>query len=158
MVGKTEDQLTEAGIPYEAGIAQYKELARGQLLGDDIGMLKLLIHQETHQILGVHAIGTNATELIHIGQAVMAFNGTVDYFINNVFNLPHARRGLQGRGLERDEQAAKCVMAITATKVRGAKVGTIDQAALASWSARQATRSATRFKFGISSGSISTWK
>ena len=88
MVGKTEDQLTEAGIPYEAGIAQYKELARGQLLGDDTGMLKLLIHQETHQILGVHAIGTNATELIHIGQAVMAFNGTVDYFINNVFNFP----------------------------------------------------------------------
>jgi NAD(P) transhydrogenase len=88
MVGKTEDQLTAAGIPYEAGIAQYKELARGQLLGDDTGMLKLLIHQETHQILGVHAIGTNATELIHIGQAVMAFSGTVDYFINNVFNFP----------------------------------------------------------------------
>jgi NAD(P) transhydrogenase len=88
MVGRTEDQLTEAGIPYEAGIAQYKELARGQLLGDDTGMLKLLIHQQTHQILGVHAIGTNATELIHIGQAVMAFNGTVDYFINNVFNFP----------------------------------------------------------------------
>ncbi|HZW32214.1 MAG TPA: Si-specific NAD(P)(+) transhydrogenase [Isosphaeraceae bacterium] len=88
MVGKTEDQLTEAGIPYEAGIAQYKELARGQLLGDETGMLKLLIHQETHQILGVHAIGSNATELIHIGQAVMAFNGTVDYFINNVFNFP----------------------------------------------------------------------
>jgi NAD(P) transhydrogenase len=88
MVGKTEDQLTDAGVPYEAGIAQYKELARGQLLGDDTGMLKLLIHQETHQILGVHAIGTNATELIHIGQAVMAFNGTVHYFINNVFNFP----------------------------------------------------------------------
>jgi NAD(P) transhydrogenase len=88
MVGKTEDQLTEAGIPYEAGIAQYKELARGQLLGDDDGMLKLLIHQDSHQILGVHAIGTNATELIHIGQAVMAFGGTVDYFINNVFNFP----------------------------------------------------------------------
>jgi NAD(P) transhydrogenase len=88
MVGKTETQLTEAGIPYEAGIAQYKEIARGQILGDDTGMLKLLIHQETHQILGVHAIGTGATELIHIGQAVMALNGTVDYFINNVFNFP----------------------------------------------------------------------
>ena len=73
MVGKTEDQLTDAGIPYEAGVAQYKELARGQLLGDDTGMLKLLIHQDNHQILGVHAIGTGATELIHIGQAVMAF-------------------------------------------------------------------------------------
>jgi len=88
MVGRTEKQLTEAGIPYEAGIAQYKEIARGQLLGDDIGMLKLLIHQDNHQILGVHAIGSGATELIHIGQAVMAFNGTVDFFINNVFNFP----------------------------------------------------------------------
>ena len=79
---------TNAAKAYEAGIAQYKELARGQLLGDETGMLKLLIHQENHRILGVHAIGTNATELIHIGQAVMAFNGTVDYFINNVFNFP----------------------------------------------------------------------
>ncbi len=88
MVGRTEAQLTEAGIPYEAGVAQYSELARGQLLGDETGMLKLLIHQNTGQILGVHAIGTGATELIHIGQAVMAFGGTVDFFINNVFNFP----------------------------------------------------------------------
>ncbi|MBV8781885.1 MAG: Si-specific NAD(P)(+) transhydrogenase [Phycisphaerae bacterium] len=88
MVGKTEDQLTEAGIPYEAGIAQYKEIARGQIIGDDTGMLKLLIHQENLRILGVHAIGTGATELIHIGQAVMALNGTVEYFVNNVFNFP----------------------------------------------------------------------
>ena len=88
MVGKTEMQLTEAGIPYEAGIAEYRELARGQLLGDEEGILKLLIHQDTHEILGVHAIGSGATELIHIGQAVMAFKGTVDFFINNVFNYP----------------------------------------------------------------------
>ncbi len=58
------------------------------MLGDDTGMLKLLIHQNDHKILGVHAIGSGATELIHIGQAVMAFGGTVDYFINNVFNFP----------------------------------------------------------------------
>jgi len=88
MVGKTEAQLTAAGIPYEAGIAEYRELARGQLLGDEDGLLKLLIHQETHEILGVHAIGSGATELIHIGQAVMAFKGTVEFFINNVFNYP----------------------------------------------------------------------
>jgi NAD(P) transhydrogenase len=88
MCGKTEAQLTEEGIPYEAGIAQYREIARGQLLGDDGGMLKLLIHEQDRRILGVHAIGTGATELIHIGQAVMAFNGTVDYFVNNVFNYP----------------------------------------------------------------------
>lgn len=88
MVGKTEKQLTDAGIPYEAGIAHYKEIARGQILGDDIGMLKLLIHQEDRRILGVHCIGTGATELIHIGQAVMAFNGTIDFFLHNVFNFP----------------------------------------------------------------------
>jgi len=88
MVGKTEAQLTAAGIPYEAGIAQYREIARGQIIGDEYGMLKLLIHEENRQILGVHAIGTGATELIHIGQAVIAFQGTVDYFINSVFNYP----------------------------------------------------------------------
>ncbi len=88
LVGWTEERLTKEGVPYEAGIAQYKEIARGKLLGDDIGMLKLLIHQETHAILGVHAIGTHATEIIHIGQAVMAFKGTVEYFVNAVFNYP----------------------------------------------------------------------
>src|SRR5947209_9360947 len=88
MVGKTEAQLTAEGVPYEAGIAQYREIARGQLLGDEAGMLKLLIHEETRQILGVHAIGTGATELIHIGQMAIAFKATVDYFINSVFNYP----------------------------------------------------------------------
>lgn len=88
MVGKTEEQLTKEGVPYEAGIAQYREIARGQILGDDAGMLKLLIHEEDRRILGVHAIGAGATELIHIGQSVIAFGGTVDYFINSVFNYP----------------------------------------------------------------------
>src|SRR5207244_10532863 len=88
MVGKTEAQLTAEGIPYEAGIAQYREIARGQIIGDEFGMLKLLIHEETRQILGVHAIGTGATELIHIGQMAIAFKATVDYFIHSVFNYP----------------------------------------------------------------------
>jgi NAD(P) transhydrogenase len=88
MVGWTEEKLTAEGIPYEAGIAHYKEIARGQLLGDDIGMLKLLIHQESHAILGVHVIGTGATELVHIGQAVMAHKGTAEYFVDTVFNYP----------------------------------------------------------------------
>jgi NAD(P) transhydrogenase len=88
MVGPTEERLTKEGIPYEAGIAQYKEIARGQLLGDDIGMLKLLIHQQTHALLGVHVIGTGATELVHIGQAVMAFQGTAEYFVRTVLNYP----------------------------------------------------------------------
>jgi NAD(P) transhydrogenase len=87
-VGWTEERLTAEGIPYEAGIAQYQEIARGQLLGDKTGMLKLLIHQETHAILGVHIIGTGATELIHIGQCAMAFKATVEYFVNTVFNYP----------------------------------------------------------------------
>ncbi len=88
MVGKTEQQLTQEGVPYEAGIANYREIARGQLLGDDTGMLKLLIHQKTHAILGVHIIGTQATELVHIGQAAMAFNATAEFFVQNVFNYP----------------------------------------------------------------------
>jgi NAD(P) transhydrogenase len=88
MVGWTEEKLTAAAIPYEAGVALYKETARGQLLGDDIGMLKMLIHQESGTILGVHILGSQATELIHIGQAAMAFKGTVEYFVNTVFNYP----------------------------------------------------------------------
>ncbi len=88
MVGKTEEQLTKEAVPYEAGVASYKELARGRLLGDDTGMLKILIHQDTHKILGVHAIGTGATELIHIGQTVMALDGQAEFFIDTVFNFP----------------------------------------------------------------------
>jgi len=88
MVGSTEESLTQRAIPYETGIAHYRETARGQLLGDESGMLKLLIHQETEAILGVHIIGTSATELVHIGQAVMGLNGTAEYFIETVFNYP----------------------------------------------------------------------
>lgn len=88
MVGWTEEKLTQEGIPFESGVANYKEIARGQLIGDTVGMLKLLIHQETRAILGVHCIGNGATEIVHIGQAVMALKGTVDYFINTVFNYP----------------------------------------------------------------------
>ena len=69
-------------------MATYKQIARGQLLGNDLGMLKLLIHQDNRTIIGVHAIGTGATELIHIRQAVMALGETADYFIQNVFNFP----------------------------------------------------------------------
>jgi NAD(P) transhydrogenase len=88
MVGWTEERLTAEGVPYESGVAHYREIARGQLLGDDIGMLKLLIHQESHAILGVHAIGTGATELVHIGQTAIAFKATAEYFVNTVFNYP----------------------------------------------------------------------
>jgi NAD(P) transhydrogenase len=88
MVGKNEEELTEAGIPYEIGKARYREIARGQILGDVIGLLKLIFHSETCQVLGVHIIGEGASELIHIGQAVLSFGGRIDYFIDTVFNYP----------------------------------------------------------------------
>jgi NAD(P) transhydrogenase len=88
MVGKNEKQLTDQQIPYEIGVARYREIARGQILGDRVGMLKLLFHQDTRKLLGVHAIGQGATEIIHIGQAVLAFDGTIDFFIENTFNYP----------------------------------------------------------------------
>jgi NAD(P) transhydrogenase len=86
MVGRTEEDLTHQGIPYEVGKAHYREIARGQIIGDQTGLLKIVFHLESHQLLGVHIIGEGASELIHIGQAVMAFGGTVEYFINTVFN------------------------------------------------------------------------
>lgn len=88
MVGQNEDELAKAGAPYAVGLAYYREIARGQLIGDETGMLKLLFHPQTHALLGVHAIGEGATELIHIGQAVMAYHGTIHYFIDTVFNYP----------------------------------------------------------------------
>jgi len=88
MVGRTEEELTEQGVPYEVGKAHYREIARGQIIGDTSGLLKLIFHLETHQLLGVHIIGEGASELVHIGQAVMAFGGGVEYFVNTVFNYP----------------------------------------------------------------------
>jgi NAD(P) transhydrogenase len=88
MVGETEERLTKSGVPYEVGRAQYREIARGQILGDRTGLLKLIFHLETRRLLGVHIIGTEAAELVHIGQAVLAHEGRVDYFIETVFNYP----------------------------------------------------------------------
>jgi NAD(P) transhydrogenase len=88
MVGKNEEELTQAGVPYEVGKARYREIARGQIIGDQTGLLKLLFHCETRELLGVHIIGEGASELVHIGQAVLAFKGTVDYFVKTVFNYP----------------------------------------------------------------------
>jgi NAD(P) transhydrogenase len=88
MVGRNEDELTRDGVPYEIGVARYREIARGQLIGDTVGMLKLLFHSETRALLGVHVIGEGATELVHIGQAVIAHGGKLDYFVDTVFNYP----------------------------------------------------------------------
>jgi NAD(P) transhydrogenase len=87
-IGQTEDQLTEACIPFEVGVSRYRELARGQIIGDSYGVLKLLVSPETRQLLGVHVFGTGATELVHIGQAVAGCGGTVDYLVDAVFNYP----------------------------------------------------------------------
>jgi NAD(P) transhydrogenase len=88
MVGATEQQLTEKKIPYEVGVARYAEIARGQILGDDSGFFKMIFHRETRALLGVHCMGTQATELIHIGQAVLTLGGGLDYFLETVFNYP----------------------------------------------------------------------
>ncbi|MDQ2848679.1 MAG: Si-specific NAD(P)(+) transhydrogenase [Actinomycetota bacterium] len=87
-VGHSEDTLTADNVPFEVGVARYRELARGAILGDSYGMLKLLVHAENRKLLGVHVFGTNATELVHIGQTVMGLDGTVDYLVDAVFNYP----------------------------------------------------------------------
>jgi len=87
-VGRTEEELTAAGVPYEVGTSRYRELARGTILGDRHGMLKLLVSPDDRRILAVHILGTGATELVHLGQCAISFDGTVDYFVDAVFNYP----------------------------------------------------------------------
>jgi len=87
-VGATEVDLTKDSVPYEVGVSRYRELARGQIAGDSYGMLKLLVSTEDLKLLGVHIFGTGATELVHIGQAVMGCGGTVEYLVDAVFNYP----------------------------------------------------------------------
>ncbi|MGP1931965.1 MAG: Si-specific NAD(P)(+) transhydrogenase, partial [Arsenophonus sp. ET-DL12-MAG3] len=90
-VGKTEQQLTAMKIPYEVGRAQFKHLARAQIAGMNIGSLKILFHRETLKILGIHCFGERASEIIHIGQAIMEQKdegNTIKYFINTTFNYP----------------------------------------------------------------------
>jgi NAD(P) transhydrogenase len=88
MVGASEQELTAQKVPYEVGVARYREIARGQILGDDSGFFKMLFHREDRRLLGVHIIGTGATELLHIGQAVLRLGGGLDYFLDNIFNYP----------------------------------------------------------------------
>ena len=87
-VGRNEEELTLDGVSYEIGKARYREIARGQIIGDNTGLLKLIFHAETRDLLGIHIIGEGSSELVHIGQAVLAFGGKVDYFVNTVFNYP----------------------------------------------------------------------
>jgi NAD(P) transhydrogenase len=87
-IGKTEEQLTDADVPYEVGVAYYREIARGQIAGHTDGRLKILFHRESLELLGVHIFGENAAELLHIGQAVFKLKGKITYFIDTVFNYP----------------------------------------------------------------------
>ena len=88
MVGQTEEKLTAAKVPYEVGISKYAELAKSMMLGDESGMLKMLFDRNTKKLLGVHIIGQRATEIVHIGQAVLAHGGSIEYFRDTVFNYP----------------------------------------------------------------------
>jgi NAD(P) transhydrogenase len=88
MVGQTEEQLTQAKVPYEVGIARFEELAKGAMIGDSTGFLKLLFHIDTHEILGVHVIGESAAELVHIGLVALGFKGKLEFLRDTVFNYP----------------------------------------------------------------------
>ncbi|HET8549790.1 MAG TPA: Si-specific NAD(P)(+) transhydrogenase [Bryobacteraceae bacterium] len=88
MCGRTEEELTKQGVPYEVGKAHYREIARGEIIGDTSGLLKLVFRADTHELLGVHILGEGAAELVHIGQAVLAHKGKIEYFVNTVFNYP----------------------------------------------------------------------
>jgi NAD(P) transhydrogenase len=88
MVGAPEHELTKQKIPYETGVARYQEIARGMILGDESGFFKMCFNREDRRLLGVHIVGTGATELLHIGQAVLGLGGGLDYFIETVFNYP----------------------------------------------------------------------
>lgn len=99
-VGRTEEELTRSTVPFEVGVSRYRELARGAILGDSYGMLKILVHAESRELLGVHVFGTNATELVHIGQTLMGCGGTVDYLVDAVFNYPTLAESYKVAGLD----------------------------------------------------------
>ncbi|MFO7250076.1 MAG: Si-specific NAD(P)(+) transhydrogenase [Actinomycetes bacterium] len=99
-VGRTEEELTREHVPYEVGVARYRELARGQIIGDTYGMLKLLVSPDDRSLLGVHIFGAGATELLHIGQTVMGLGGTVDYLVDAVFNYPTLAEGYKVAALD----------------------------------------------------------
>ena len=108
MVGASEQELTLRKVPYETGVARYREIARGQILGDDSGFFKMLFHREDRRLLGVHAIGSGATELIHIGQAVLGLGGGLDYFLGTVFNYPTLAECYKVAALDANNKLSRC--------------------------------------------------
>jgi NAD(P) transhydrogenase len=113
-IGSTEEQLTQEQTPYEVGVSRYRELARGAILGDAYGLLKLLVSAEDRRLLGVHAFGTTATELVHIGQTVMGFDGTVDYLVQAVFNYPTLAESYKVAALDATNKL-RAISTLTAT-------------------------------------------
>src|SRR5262249_16091519 len=100
MIGQTEEHLTAAKIPYEEGVAKYAELAKTMMLGDESEMLKILFDRRSLKLLGLHIIGQRATEIIHVGQAVLSFGGTIEYFRDTVFNYPTLAEGYKVAALD----------------------------------------------------------
>lgn len=98
--GLTEEEVKERGIPYECGIARFRETSRGHIMGLDSGLLKLIFSLKTRRLLGVHIVGEGATELVHIGQAVLNLKGTVEYFVENTFNYPTLAEAYKIAGLD----------------------------------------------------------
>ncbi|HEX19610.1 MAG TPA: Si-specific NAD(P)(+) transhydrogenase, partial [Acidiferrobacteraceae bacterium] len=88
MIGKTEEQLIDERIPYEIGVSRFQETAKGQILGLQDGLLKILVSLDDRRILGVHIVGENATELIHVGQTIMLLDGTLENLLDQIFNYP----------------------------------------------------------------------
>ncbi len=147
MVGRTEEDLTHANVPYEVGKAYYRHVARGQIIGDSVGMLKIIFCPKTHKIYGVHIIGENASELIHTGQAVMALGGTVDYFVDAVVNYPtlsELYKIAAHNGLNRVAGASADGLAdLPATKLAPAEKREMATAASTATQAAAATQAAT---------------
>ena len=98
--GLTEEEVVERGIPYECGIAHFRETSRGHIMGLDSGLLKMIFSLKTRRLLGVHIVGEGATELVHIGQAVLNLKGTVEYFVENTFNYPTLAEAYKIAGLD----------------------------------------------------------
>ena len=99
-VGQSEEQVRESGVSYEVGMARFRETSRGHIMGVDSGFLKLIFALDTRRLLGAHIVGEGATELIHIGQAVINLGGTVDFFVNNTFNYPTLAEAYKIAGLD----------------------------------------------------------
>ena len=99
-VGQSEEQVRQSGAPYEIGVARFRETSRGHIMGVDSGFLKLIFSIDTRRLLGAHIVGEGATELIHIGQAVINLGGTVDFFVNNTFNYPTLAEAYKIAGLD----------------------------------------------------------